>query len=109
MSVAVQTIRQSYWHDSIEAALYEAGIEFSDSQLSEVVQSLEVSLENESLATGRDCIPSPIVGQLARERADRKATEEQMSANREVEGKELRETIRILRRRILTLEREAQS
>lgn len=60
-----------YWTESVTVALHEAGVEATAAQIDDIVGSLEVSRENESLATGRDCIPHPMEAKVREQQAYR--------------------------------------
>lgn len=69
-------------------------------QIKELAESLAVSLENESMATGRDCIPNPLESQMREQKvaADRRLADAEKSAERRIA--ELEQTISSLRYRL---------
>ena len=65
---------RDYLRESLVTALDDAGIAYTPEQLSEVRDSLEVSRENESLATGREFVQNPIIREIEilREKAEQR-------------------------------------
>ena len=49
-----------YWDECIREAFEDAGIDVKEHQIQTVINWVEGAFENYGLATGRDCIPSPI-------------------------------------------------
>jgi hypothetical protein len=101
-------MRTAYLIESIECALDGANIPdaLTPEQISDLAASLEISLENEGLATGRDSIPNPMEAQL---RGVKQAHAENVSwieRGHAERIKELEWTIQRLRSRIHDLERE---
>jgi hypothetical protein len=67
----------AYWESSLEAAMDAAGVLhlIPKEKFDEIVESLVISRENESLGCGYDCIPNPL--ETTVKGLERKRTEEQ--------------------------------
>jgi len=99
----------AYLTMSIECALDGMNIPnaLTTEQIADLAASLEISLENEGAATGRDVIPNPMEAEVRRMKAtgaESLAYAEKQHAERVTE---LEWTISRLRSRIYDLEREA--
>lgn len=54
----------SYWREAAEYALDAVGVEVTAEQLDAIGKSLEISAENQGLATGAHCIPNPLASDI---------------------------------------------
>ncbi len=95
-----------YYGDSIAEALAEYDVTLTAEHMEAIVQSVLTSRENESMASGHDCIPNPLqaeVRRVERLRADdAKDADKRLTAAME----EMAYLIGRLRNRISELERE---
>lgn len=103
-----------YWRDSLDCAFDACGVwavweGLTEEQRDNIAGSIEGSVENHGMASGRDCIPNPLESQM-RERDARAAANlkdaETSAARRE---KELEDLVRTLRNRIYDLERRLET
>jgi len=101
-------MRRSYLIDAIECGLDGLNIPgaLTAQQVSDLAASLEVSLENESMATGRDQIPNPMDAELRRVRQAHTESVASLERGHTEQVRELEWLVSRLRSRIHDLEQE---
>jgi len=99
---------RAYLIDAIECGLDGIGAfdALTADQIRDLAASLEISLENEGLATGRDAIPNPMEAELRRREAAFKDELSRLERREAQSVEELERTVRQLRSRIYDLSEE---
>lgn len=102
-------MRRSYLIDAIECGLDAIGVfdALTAEQIADLAASLEVSLENESMGSGRDAIPNPMETQLREVRQAHKVAITDAERAHAEQVREMEWTISRLRSRIHDLEQRA--
>jgi len=97
-----------YWREAVEIGLEEIDVRLTPDQVESLSRSVEHSHEMYGMATGRDCIPNPMVTEINEQKRLHKAEVEITDRQHSEAIKELRDENCRLRCRLQDMGRELQ-
>lgn len=102
-----------YWRDTLDCAFdaaqaWEVWMSLTETQRDDIAGSLEVSVENHGMASGRDCIPNPLEAEMRQrdQRSAERLKDAETSAARRIA--ELEEIVRRLDNRNYELQQQVR-